>query len=84
MTVRPLSNPSPTVLPTVDLSTSSPTWRFYYYDGSARIAMRIKDDTHNLVFYLFADQLSSMNVTIIIPRFLGERPQRADGEPEPL
>ena len=46
--------------------------------------MRIKDDTHNLVFYLFADQLSSMNVTIIIPRFLGERPQRADGEPELL
>ena len=25
--------------------------------------MRIKDDTHNLVFYLFADHLGSSNVT---------------------
>jgi RHS repeat-associated protein len=38
-------------------------WRFYYYAGSARIAMRIKDNTNSLVFYLFADHLGSTNVT---------------------
>jgi hypothetical protein len=34
----------------------------------------------NLVFYLFTDPLGSMNVTII-PRFWGERPERADTAP---
>jgi hypothetical protein len=48
-------------------------WRFYYA-GSARIALRIKNGTTNLVFYLFADHLGRTNVTIIIPHFLGERP----------
>jgi hypothetical protein len=43
--------------------------------------MRVKDDTKNLVFYLFADHLGSTNVTII-PRLLGERPKWADGKPE--
>jgi len=36
-------------------------WRFYYYAGSARIAMRVKDDNINLVFYLFTDHLGSTN-----------------------
>ena len=36
---------------------------FIYYASSNRIAMRIKDNTHNLVFFLFADQLGSTNVT---------------------
>jgi hypothetical protein len=42
--------------------------------------MRVKNSTTNLVFYLFADQLGSTNVTII-PRFWGERPERADTVP---
>jgi hypothetical protein len=64
----------PTSLPTVDLSHyHDPIWRFYYYAGSARIAMRIKNGPTDLVFFLFADHLGSTNVTII-PRSWGERP----------
>jgi hypothetical protein len=59
---------------TVTFSTG-PIWRYYNYAGSARIAMRVRDDTYNLVFYLFADHLGSTNVTIT-PRFLGEQPQQ--------
>jgi hypothetical protein len=53
-----------------------PTWRYYYYAGPARIAMRIKNGETNLVFFLFTDHLGSTNVTIN-PRLLGERPQQA-------
>jgi hypothetical protein len=37
-------------------------WRFYYYAGSTRIAMRIRDNTSEPLFFLFADQLGSTNV----------------------
>jgi hypothetical protein len=46
-----------------DLTNSKPTWRFYYYAGDARIAMRVINGTTDLVFFLFADQLGSTNVT---------------------
>jgi hypothetical protein len=47
----------------IHVTLTSPVWRYYDYAGSARIAMRVRDDTHNLVFYLFADHLGSTNVT---------------------
>jgi RHS repeat-associated protein len=39
-------------------------WRYYYYAGTARIALRVKDATGmQQVYYLFADHLGSTNVT---------------------
>jgi hypothetical protein len=70
-------------IPCPSESTIKPIWRYYYYAGSARIAMRVKDDSKNLVFYLFTDHLGSTNVTII-PRFLGERSGGGYGEPQPV
>ena len=58
------TNVPPTQVPTVDISDKQyPIWRFYYYAGSARIAMRIKNGPTDLVFFLFADHLGSTNVT---------------------
>ena len=44
------------------VTLTGPIWRYYYYAGSARIAMRVKDNDINLVFYLFTDHLGSTNV----------------------
>ena len=39
-------------------------WRYYYYAGAARIAVRVKDPNNTQqVYYLFADHLGSTNVT---------------------
>jgi hypothetical protein len=65
----------------INRDEGQPTWRYYYYAGPARIAMRIKNEETNLVFFLFTDHLGSPNATII-PSLLGERPQRAVGKPE--
>ena len=40
-----------TPIPTVELDPTTSIWRFYYYAGSARIAMRIKNDKTDLVFF---------------------------------
>jgi YD repeat-containing protein len=68
-TYTPTRTPTFTNTPSVTLTQitlqpqNSIIWRFYYYAGPARIAMRIKDGTNNLVFYLFTDHLGSTNVT---------------------
>jgi RHS repeat-associated protein len=38
-------------------------WRFYYYAGTAQIAVRVKDPTTENLYYLFADHLGSTNIT---------------------
>ena len=56
-----------TTAPTATITPWVPTgvvWRFYYYAGAARIALRVKDSTDTQqVYYLFADHLGSTNVT---------------------
>jgi hypothetical protein len=52
--------PFPNVTPWVP---SGQVWRYYYYTGNARVAMRVKDPTIEQVYYLFAGHLGSTNVT---------------------
>jgi RHS repeat-associated protein len=62
-TQTPTQTPSITLTP-IDLSGYQyPIWRFYYYAGDTRIAMRLVNGTTDLVFFLFTDQLGSTNVT---------------------
>jgi hypothetical protein len=51
------------VVTPADLTNKNPTWRFYYYAGEARIAMRVINGANDLVFFLFADYLGSTDVT---------------------
>jgi len=61
--LTPTQTPSITLTPIYLTNYHDPIWRFYYYADSARIAIRIKNGDTDLVFFLFADQLGSTNVT---------------------
>ena len=61
--LTPTQTPSITLTPIYLTNYHDPIWRFYYYAGSARIAMRIKNGPTDLVFFLFTDHLGSTNVT---------------------
>jgi len=50
---------TPTITPSVPEGES---WKFYYYAGSARIAMRLKNLYGEQVYYFFNDYLGSTNV----------------------
>lgn len=50
---------TPTITPSVPEGES---WKFYYYAGSTRIAMRLKNLYGELVYYFFTDHLRSTNV----------------------
>jgi hypothetical protein len=50
---------TPTVTPWVPVGE---VWHFYYYAGAVRIAVWVKDPTHEQVYYLLADHLPPTGV----------------------
>jgi RHS repeat-associated protein len=79
-TVSPTLSPTPTrtrtATPTVGPTPQVPSgevWRFYYFAGAQRVAMRVQGDpntANNGIFYFLTDHLGSTTVTL-----------DADGEP---
>ena len=85
------STPTPTLTPTAT-NTPAPTspvpsgqtWRFYYFAGAQRVAVRVQGDSvpaNNGVFYLLADHLGSTALTVTGDgQVLGEMRYRPWGE----